>query len=128
MPRLHILETPKKKTFKKGFVLRVKGYHGDMDYKVNESYHLLPEGVEDEQWIAMAYLGYKSIMKYRRNGRTSDVIDKIYEDMGGAKVVKDFEWPINPWDMYGDHLMTVESCSIEYHDGKGNINQVEVVQ
>ncbi len=130
MPRLHILELQRKKTFKKGFVIRVKGYHGDMDYKVNESYHCKVDCQEDEEWLAMAYLGYQSIKANRNKGNSSKVIEKVYEDMGGREAVirYGFDWPINPWDSNGDFLMTVESCSIEYHDGHGNINQVEVVR
>jgi len=130
MPRLQILEPPKIKRFKKGFVIHLKGYHGDMDYSINESYHCDVQCIEDEEWMAMAYLGYIAI-KEHKNPFTGEVDeDKVIEDMGGKEAVNKygFDWPIDPWNKNRDGFMTVESCTIEYHDGNGYVNQVEVVK
>jgi hypothetical protein len=123
--RVKITDRPIAPKYKDCFVLKLEGYHGDMDYTVNEEYDFKLQEEDDWQWIVQAYLGYKLLKEL---GCDNDI--ELHEAMGLEEDEDGdtyFDFPINPYDpTSGDTLMTVEEVSVVYYNENGQPFEVEI--
>ena len=127
--RVKITDRPLPAEYKNCFVLHVEGYHGDMDYNVNEeSKFRFDEDSEDEAWeyLVQSYIGYKAMKDLKPRYGGSPDIDEVYKVMKFEDEYG-FDWPINPYDNNcGEYLMTVTGIDVVYYNENGQPFEVEI--